>query len=306
MKETKIVALESDLKHANKSNEQMEREKAELKTQVDRLQMKVHSVSGMHERLELQLKAQKNNVSIILPSSFQLSVWFGSSAHVQVSEASIYEGRISQLEEHLRHQRIELDALRTEMAEKCSSLDQIKKDKQTLFNGKITMQCLSDSFLRNIYHNDTFPIPFLVDVQDLCKKLSEKDDIIARLESQNKETVHGMEKDYATEKVSLIQEKHRLESDVIKIKSVKNENNVIVFESFLHPRNSALYLVWFLTRKEVETLKDDLHRKEIELEAHQRTKADYDSESKWVTYVSCLEMHFQISTTSALRSVNYV
>ena len=57
-------------------------------------------------------------------------------------------------------------------------------------------------------------------MQDLCKKLADKDETISMLQARCTETVHTVEKDYASEKVSLIQEKHRLESDLIKAKWV--------------------------------------------------------------------------------------
>ena len=62
------------------------------------------------------------------------------------------------------------------------------------------------------------PLYLLPDVQDMCRKLADKDETITRLQERCNTAVDSMQKDYSNEKVVLIQDKHRLEDNPAKAK----------------------------------------------------------------------------------------
>ncbi|ELT90851.1 hypothetical protein CAPTEDRAFT_226966 [Capitella teleta] len=132
-------------------------------------------------------------------------------------EVTLLEERILQAEEVAKRHQTHADTLQGDLAEKDRLLKSVIKDKDSLYE----------------------------DVQDLCRKISLKDELIYEMQKKQEE-----KSNHSTERVSLIQEKHSLEMEAVRI------------------------------RKEVDSLRDELKMKEIEIEAQKRTRLTFESESK--------------------------
>ena len=63
-KETKLVAIETELKHVNKSLTQMQTERSEMKLQAERLNQEIRSLACLNSSLEQRLKGEQSDVII--------------------------------------------------------------------------------------------------------------------------------------------------------------------------------------------------------------------------------------------------
>ena len=55
-------------------------------------------------------------------------------------------------------------------------------------------------------------------MQDLCRKLGDRDETIGRLQHKCNDAVENMHKDYASEKSALVEDKRRLEDSLSRAK----------------------------------------------------------------------------------------
>ena len=61
-KKTNLVAMETELKHVNRSLSLLESERDQLRGQVTKLSEEIHSLTGINATLEQRLSVEKNSV----------------------------------------------------------------------------------------------------------------------------------------------------------------------------------------------------------------------------------------------------
>ena len=90
-----------------------------------------------------------------------------------------------------------------------------------LSNWCLTPKAISSTYLsrNNVSY---FSIFYFVDLQDLCKKLSEKDEIIAKLQEKCNETVDVIQREFAMEKSHIERDKESTEVELRRTKYVLN------------------------------------------------------------------------------------
>lgn len=132
-----------------------------------------------------------------------------------------------ELQDVVTNKEGEKDSLKNQLADYKNTVDQYKKDKQTLYQGIYKGEIFIFVF-GFVYSISVIHIPWCLinleiwfihsDVQELCRKLADKDDTITKVREKYNAAVDRLQKDFTAEKTNLTREKEKLELDLAKMK----------------------------------------------------------------------------------------